>query len=72
MLMTGDSDGTVFWHQAVELYNIARRARKNVVMLVYNGEAHGLRQKNQVDHQRRILEWFRDAEVKKQAIRREP
>ncbi len=59
MLMTGDSDGTVFWHQAVELYNIARRARKNVVLLVYNGEDHGLRQKkNQVDYQRRILEWF--------------
>jgi dipeptidyl aminopeptidase/acylaminoacyl peptidase len=59
MLMTGDNDGTVFWHQAVELYNIARRARKNVVMLVYNGEDHGLRQKkNQTDYQRRILEWF--------------
>ena len=59
MLMTGDNDGTVFWHQAVELYNIARRAKKNVVMLVYNGEDHGLRQKkNQSDYQRRILEWF--------------
>jgi dipeptidyl aminopeptidase/acylaminoacyl peptidase len=59
LLMTGDNDGTVFWHQSVELYNIARRARKNVVMLVYNGEDHGLRQKkNQVDYQKRILEWF--------------
>jgi dipeptidyl aminopeptidase/acylaminoacyl peptidase len=59
LLMTGDNDGTVFWHQAVELYNIARRAKKNVVMLVYNGEDHGLRQKkNQVDYQQRILEWF--------------
>jgi dipeptidyl aminopeptidase/acylaminoacyl peptidase len=59
LLMTGDSDGTVFWHQAVEMYNIARRAQKNVVMLVYTGEDHGLRQKkNQVDYQRRILEFF--------------
>lgn len=59
MLMTGDSDGTVFWHQAVELYNIARRAKKNVVMLVYTGEDHGLRQrKNQIDYQQRILAWF--------------
>jgi dipeptidyl aminopeptidase/acylaminoacyl peptidase len=59
MLMTGDSDGTVFWHQAVELYNIARRAKKNVVMLVYTGEDHSLRQKkNQVDYQQRILAWF--------------
>jgi dipeptidyl aminopeptidase/acylaminoacyl peptidase len=59
LLMTGDNDGTVFWHQSVELYNIARRAKKNVVMLVYNGEDHGLRQKrNQVDYHRRIRAWF--------------
>ena len=59
LLEAGDSDGTVFWHQSVELYNIARRAKKNVVMLVYNGEDHGLRQKkNQVDYHRRIREWF--------------
>jgi dipeptidyl aminopeptidase/acylaminoacyl peptidase len=59
MLEAGDVDGTVFWHQAVEMYNIARRAKKNVVMVVYNGEDHGLRlKKNQVDYQRRILEWF--------------
>src|SRR5262249_10825110 len=55
----GDADRTVFCHQGVELYNSARRAKKNVVMLVYNGEDHGLRQaKNQVDYQHRILEWF--------------
>ena len=59
MLMTGDNDGTVHWHQAVELYNIARRARKQVVMLAYGGEDHGLRRKaNQIDYQRRILQWF--------------
>ena len=59
MLMTGDNDGTVHWHQAVELYNIARRAKKQVVMLAYGGEDHGLRRKaNQVDYQRRILQWF--------------
>ncbi|HUL74440.1 MAG TPA: prolyl oligopeptidase family serine peptidase [Vicinamibacterales bacterium] len=59
LLECGDADGTVFWHQSVELYNIARRAKKNVVMLVYNGEDHGLRQrKNMVDYQHRILEWF--------------
>jgi dienelactone hydrolase len=59
LLEAGDSDGTVFWHQSVELYNIARRAKKNVVMLVYNGEDHGLRvKKNQVDYQHRIHEWF--------------
>jgi dipeptidyl aminopeptidase/acylaminoacyl peptidase len=59
LLETGDNDGTVFWHQAVELYNIARRAKKDVVMLVYTGEDHGLRKKaNQVDYHRRIHEWF--------------
>jgi dipeptidyl aminopeptidase/acylaminoacyl peptidase len=59
LLECGDADGTVFWHQSVELYNIARRAKKNVVMLVYNGEDHGLRQKkNQTDYQHRILAWF--------------
>jgi dipeptidyl aminopeptidase/acylaminoacyl peptidase len=43
LLEAGDNDGTVYWHQSVELYNIARRAKKNVVMLVYNGEDHGWR-----------------------------
>lgn len=59
LLETGDNDGTVFWHQAVELYNIARRAKKDVVMLVYPGEDHGLSKKaNQVDYHRRIRQWF--------------
>ena len=59
LLEVGDSDGTVAWHQGIELYNVARRAGKNVVMLAYIGEDHGLRQKNnQKDYQRRILAWF--------------
>ena len=59
MIEVGDSDGTVFWHQGVELYNIARRAKKDVVLLVYAGEDHGLRKKaNQIDYHRRILAWF--------------
>ena len=59
MIEVGDSDGTVFWHQGVELYNIARRAKKDVVLLVYAGEDHGLRKKpNQLDYHRRIVEWF--------------
>jgi dienelactone hydrolase len=59
LIEVGDNDGTVFWHQGVELFNIARRAQRNVVLLQYNGEDHGLRQKkNQVDYQRRLLAWF--------------
>ena len=58
MIEVGDADGTVFYHQGVELYNIARAA-KNVVVLVYEGEDHGLRKKaDQVDYQRRIFAWF--------------
>lgn len=59
MLEVGNDDGTVFWHQGVEMYNIARRAGKNVVMIEYDGEDHGLGQyKNQKDYQQRILQWF--------------
>src|SRR5215471_7126233 len=59
LIEVGDSDGTVFFHQGVELYNIARRAKKDVVLLVYAGEDHGLRKKaNQIDYQRRIFQWF--------------
>ena len=59
LIEVGDSDGTVFFHQGVELYNIARRAKKDVVLIEYAGEDHGLRKKaNQIDYQRRIFQWF--------------
>ncbi len=59
MIEVGDSDGTVFFHQGVELYNIARRARKEVVMIEYQGDDHGLRKKaDQIDYQRSVFVWF--------------
>jgi len=59
LLYFGDKDGTVDWHQGVELYNYARRAGKFLVMLVYPGEDHSPRQKkNQIDYHRRVLQWF--------------
>ena len=59
LIEVGDADGTVFWHQGLELYNSARRAKKNVVLLVYANEDHGLRQKSdQLDYHRRIMQWF--------------
>jgi dipeptidyl aminopeptidase/acylaminoacyl peptidase len=60
LMMFGDEDGTVDWHQGVEFFNFARRAGKDdFVMLVYPGEDHGLRTKeNQIDYHRRILQWF--------------
>jgi dipeptidyl aminopeptidase/acylaminoacyl peptidase len=55
----GDKDGNVDFGQGVELYNAARRNGKNVVMIVYNGENHGLAKKpNQIDYARKQLEWF--------------
>lgn len=60
MLMAfGDNDGTVDWHQGVEMYNYARRAGKQFVMLVYADENHSNRQeKNQLDYHHRVLDWF--------------
>ncbi len=59
LIEVGDSDGTVFFHQGVELYNVARRAGKEVVMIVYAGEDHGLKKKaDQIDYQQRIFAWF--------------
>jgi esterase/lipase len=59
LLEAGDSDGIIAWYQSIMLYNIARRAKKNVVMLGYIGADHGLRKKeNQKDYQNRILAWF--------------
>lgn len=59
LIEVGDADGTVFFHQGVELYNIARRAKKEVVLIEYAGEDHGLRKKaDQIDYQHRIFEWF--------------
>ena len=59
LVMFGDNDGTVQWHQSVALYNIARRAGRNAVMLQYGGEDHGLRKRqNQIDYHHRIFEWF--------------
>ena len=55
----GNQDGTVEWWQSTVFYNYARRAGKQMVLLVYEGENHGFTQKpDQVDYHRRILEWF--------------
>lgn len=59
LMAFGDNDGTVDWDQGTEFYNFARRAGKQMVLLVYEGENHGFSKKaNQVDYHRRILEWF--------------
>ena len=59
LMAFGDDDGTVDWDQGTQFYNFARRAGKQMVLLVYEGEDHGFREKaNQIDYHRRILEWF--------------
>lgn len=59
LIFFGDKDGTVDFRQGVEMYNYARRAGKQLVMLVYADENHSATQKhNQVDYHRRILQWF--------------
>ncbi len=59
LLMHGDRDGVVDFYQGLEFYNYARRAGKEVVLLVYPGADHGLSDEaQQVDYHRRILEWF--------------
>lgn len=59
LIEVGDADGTVFFHQGVELYNAARRGGKPAVLLVYAGEDHGLRKKaDQIDYHRRLMSWF--------------
>jgi dipeptidyl aminopeptidase/acylaminoacyl peptidase len=59
LIFFGDKDGTVDFRQGVEMYNYARRAGKQLVMLVYANENHSAREKpNQVDYHRRILQWF--------------
>jgi dipeptidyl aminopeptidase/acylaminoacyl peptidase len=59
LVMFGDNDGTVHWHQGVAMYNVARRAGRNLVLLQYGSEDHGLRKRqNQIDYHHRIFEWF--------------
>ena len=59
LMAFGSEDGVVDWDQGTEFYNFARRAGKQMVLLVYEGEDHGFRtEANQLDYHRRILEWF--------------
>ncbi len=59
LMEVGDADTNVNPGQGHQMYNAARRAKKEMVLLVYAKEGHGLREeKNQADYQKRILEWF--------------
>jgi dipeptidyl aminopeptidase/acylaminoacyl peptidase len=59
MLMHGTNDGSVEWLQAVEFYNALRFNGKNVILLSYPGEAHGLQRfENQRDYLLRMQDFF--------------
>ncbi len=59
LLLHGTDDGSVEWLQAVEFYNGLRWNGKNVILLSYPGEAHGLRRyENQKDFQIRMRQFF--------------
>jgi dipeptidyl aminopeptidase/acylaminoacyl peptidase len=59
LLLHGTDDGSVEWLQAIEFYNALRFNGKNVILLSYPGEAHGLRNlENQKDFLVRMQQFF--------------
>jgi dipeptidyl aminopeptidase/acylaminoacyl peptidase len=59
IILHNDKDGAVDWTQGIEYYNTLRRLGKQVVMLQYKGENHGLRKpENMKDYTVRVKEFF--------------
>ena len=59
MLLSDDRDGAVDFNQGVTYYNHLRDLGKDVILLEYVGENHGLaRPANQKDYNLRMTEWF--------------
>jgi len=59
LLLHGEDDATVRFMHAIEFYNGLRWFQKNVVLLAYPGEGHGLREyENQKDFQIRTRQFF--------------
>ena len=59
LMIHNDKDGAVPWYQGIEMYMAMRRLQKPVWMLNYNGEPHGLRQRqNQKDWTIRMQQFF--------------
>ncbi len=59
MILSNDRDGAVDFNQGVTYYNTLRELGKEVVLLEYVGENHGLaRPINQKDYAFRMQEWF--------------
>ncbi len=59
MMIHNDRDGAVDFNQGITYFNHLRNLGKDVVLLEYVGENHGLaRRANQKDYALRMTEWF--------------
>jgi len=59
VILHNDGDDAVPWYQGIELFTAMRRLGKQVWMLNYNGEPHGIMErKNRMDYQMRMLNFF--------------
>lgn len=59
LLLHNEKDGAVDFNQGITFFNALREAEKDVVLLQYVGENHGLRDaKNQRDYAVRMREYF--------------
>jgi peroxiredoxin/dienelactone hydrolase len=59
LIMANDQDGAVPWTQGIEYFTALRRLGRECYLFNYNGEDHGLRQRqNMKDWTRRMSEYF--------------
>ena len=59
IILADDKDGAVDFNQGITYYNTLRQLGKEVIMLEYAGENHGLaRPANMKDYATRMGEWF--------------
>ena len=55
----GNQDGAVDWHQGIEMFTTMRRMHKPYIMLVYEGENHGLRKdENMLDYSLKVKQFI--------------
>jgi dipeptidyl aminopeptidase/acylaminoacyl peptidase len=66
IILHDDKDGAVDFNQGITFYNTLRQLNKDVILLEYVGENHGLAQwKNKRDYSQRLMEYW-DAYLKGQ------
>jgi len=59
VILHNDADGAVPWYQGIELFTAMRRLGKKVWMFNYNGQGHGLTQRqDMLDYQIRMQQFF--------------